>query len=180
MLLVDFSTYAFIWFPILYIAMLVIKKRISNPRIGPIRLTFRQRKLMMRSMLLSVGITALLVILSMVLVLFTIRGGYPWFIIWLNKYFAEPGLLIFGLIISVLISSFAYSFKIKRWSFYALLTLVVFSVGSVFETNLFMALPILIGGLVITIPGTMLLIRFLSNHPKPVKEEIGTGGPDDD
>ncbi len=73
-------------------------------------------------------------------------------------------------VVAIMIIVIAYIYRINRWYFYALLTMIGFSVGALGQTEFSMSLPITLSGTVVVLSGLVVLIRFLRQYPRMVEE----------
>ncbi len=169
MIVVDISVNGGILFPVLYVMVLGVKRLITYPRIGYVKFLNARRRLTKN---MAVGLAVLISLtLITVLLLFLVRGGIRLaFLTWLNDYFAEPSLLIMAAVLAIMIIVIAYIYRINRWYFYALLTMIGFSVGALGQTEFSMSLPITLSGTVVVLSGLVVLIRFLRQYPRMVEE----------
>ena len=169
MILADFAAFGGILFAVLYMVVLGIKRLITYPRIGHVKFLNARRRLT-KNMAVGLAVFIFLALITVYFLLLTREGIRPAFLTWLNNYFTEPSLLIMAVVPAIIISVFAYIYRINRWYFYALLTMTGFSVGALGQTEFSMGLPIAICGTVIVLCGLTFLIRFLRKNPKSVEE----------
>ena len=169
MILTDFAAFGGILFAVLYMVVLGVKRVITYPRIGYVKFLSARRRLT-KNMAIGLSVFILLVLITVYLLFLTREGIRPAFFTWLNNYFTEPSLLIMAVVPAIIISVFAYIYRINRWYFYALLSMAGFIIGALGQTEFSMGLPIAICGTVIVLCGLTFLIRFLRKNPKSVEE----------
>ena len=169
MILIDFSFNGGILYAVLFTAVLGIKRFITYPRIGYVKFLNARRRLT-KNMTVGLAVFIILMLVTLCLLFLTREGIRPALLTWLNNYFTEPSLLIMGVVLGIIISVFAYIYRINRLFFYALLTLAGFAVGAFGQTELSMGLPISICGTVITLCGLVILVRFLHKYPKLLED----------
>ena len=171
MVLTDFAAFGGILFAVLYMVVLGIKRLITYPRIGHVKFLNARRRLT-KNMAVGLAVFIFLALITVYFLLLTREGIRPAFLTWLNNYFTEPSLLIMAVVPAIIISVFAYIYRINRWYFYALLSMAGFIIGALGQTEFSMGLPIAICGTVIVLCGLTFLIRFIRRHPKFAGEKV--------
>lgn len=155
-LLTDTAGFTGIWFIPVYWIIWGLKKRLTLPRIGYVKVA-RERKTL-AWLAIAGEVTFLVAVIAYFLV---ISGSLP---VFLRGYF----MLLFVMISAGVASSIAYWWKVNRWYGYTALTLL----GGVSYQWLGFSLPFsfIIPGSVIILSGLLILIRFLRHNPIPAKE----------
>jgi len=154
----DTAAFTGIWFIATYPIVLGLKKRLTYPRIGYVKIKQTQQRF--RQLFIAGVFTLLLAVFAYLL---TRSGGTPG---WLMGNFD----FIFGALFAILALVFGYWWWVKRWLFYGVIILAASAAQNwldwPFEWAFFIS-----GGL-ITGTGTVVLVRFLRRYPK-IDEENG-------
>lgn len=123
MIITDFAAFGGILFAVLYMVVMGIKRLIIYPRIGHVKFLNARRRLT-KNMAVGLAVFIFLTLLTIYLLFLTREGIRPAFLTWLNNYFTEPSLLIMAVVLVIIISVFAYIYRINRWYAYAVLILL--------------------------------------------------------
>jgi hypothetical protein len=133
------------------------KKVVTVPRIGYVKLP-QQRAQRMTAIAIALGILSAL--MGVVAFLQTTSQGTPeWLMLLIDNYMLTIGTAVSGLFLLG-----GYAFKTNRIYAYALVTLVMFTVGHFFNFPLYYYLAAL--GTLILACGLFLMILFVSKYPK--------------
>lgn len=151
-MLTDTAGYVGIWFVPAYWITWSLKRRLTQPRIGYVKVT-REKKTL--SWLLIAGVVVLFI--GVIAYLLTISGSAPIFI---KGFF----MFIFGAIIAGLAGAIAYWWLAKRW--YAYAALILLGVASYQWMDFSLPFSFIIPGSLIILSGLVVLTRFLQNNPK--------------
>ena len=87
-----------------------------------------------------------------------------WLDTWMKNYF----LILFGAMLAAIVGLAAYMVGVTRYYAYAVLVLIAFSVGQLFNTST--GLSVAVAGGLILLTGLVLFIHFLRKYPKPAEE----------
>ncbi len=150
----DNSAFLFMgWFPIiLYVPM---KNRITVPRIGYVKF-YASNKIVIGLVLAG------LLVLMLGMFVFFISGPdiiSPEFQVWLKQYY----MLLLGVVAALCFLGAGALTGITRLYFYSVLILVIFSLGTWF--NSLPALYVILTGVIVEAVGIWMLVRFLRNYP---------------
>jgi len=156
-ILTDSAAFTGVWFFAAYLAMWALKRRITYPRIGKARI-YRERRTSVK--LAIAGVVVLL--MGIMAFLLVSLGSTPQ---WLSSYF----MFIFGAMLSIIVSSIAYWWKVNRWYAYAALALVGVAFHQWLDAPLH--LSFVVPGAIVILSGLALLICFLRKYPKPTEAE---------
>ena len=150
----DSSVFVFMsWMPIIF--YVPFKNRITIPRIGYVRFSTSNTKIG-----IAVGILLLVILLGIFIFLVAGPGSIsPQISAWLSAYY----LLLLGSIAALCFALAALLTGITRLYVYALLIMLIFSVGTWLTIQ--PAVYVITSGLLIEITGVWLLVRFLINYP---------------
>jgi len=160
MTVTDFSTWFIIpaIFPAIMLPIWIsAKKKITMPRIGYVKFGGRGAN---KLMALLIGLTTVGLGTFMVLSFASISQG--WALTVRNLIFSN-GMLIIGIMATIISSLFAYTMGLKRLYVYGLFTLTLFVTGHFITVPLDYLLVII--GLMIVINGFVLLLRFIRKYP---------------
>jgi len=141
-----------------YFIVLGLKKWLTYPRAGYIKITEARRQ-QMRMVIL--GVVLFLLGLS-VFALFSVATRPAW----LSEYF----MLLFGTMMAVVIAMLGYWWKVTRWYAYAVLLFLAAASHQWLDVPL--NLTFTVPGGVIVLCGLVLLVRFLRRYPKTNGEGI--------
>jgi hypothetical protein len=140
------------------------KRMITYPRIGFVK--FSPERIRMLKRAVWVMQFALLVAMLLGGVVFL---GFSGYLPGLRTFFRQYSLLLFGVVLAGLMSLVAVLLDNWRLHIYAALTLIAFAVGHLVGLHArFFMIPL---GVVITISGLVVLIRFLCKYPIPAEQE---------
>ena len=155
-ILTDTAGYTGIWFVPAYWIIWGLKKRLTTPRIGYVKVA-RERKTLAWLAIVGVG-TFLVAVIAYFLI---VSGSLP---VFLRGYF----MLLFVVINAGVASAIAYWWLVNRWYAYAALILL----GGISYQWLNFSLPLsfIIPGSGIILSGLVVLIRFLRQNPMPARE----------
>lgn len=146
------------WFIGLYFIMWGLKRWLTYPRIGYVKLGDREKKIW-------VGISIVLGIMVLVGVLFAIAFITDERPQWIQDYFP----LFFSGMLAILVGGVAWSFGIYRFLLHAAL---IFIAGAVHQwSDIQWAHTYLGAGVVIVLLGIVILVRFIQKYPKIPQEE---------
>ncbi len=157
-ILTDTAGYTGIWFVPAYWIIWSLKRRLTNPRIGYVKVA-RERKTL--SCLAIAGVVTFLV--AIIAYFLVISASIPVFI---KGYF----MFLFGAINAALASAIAYWWLVNRW--YAYAVLILLGVSSYQWLDFSLPFSFIIPGSVIILSGLVILIRFLLNNPKLAEEKV--------
>ena len=147
------------WFICFYFIIWGLKRWLTYPRIGYVKLGDREQKIRMG---ISI-VLGILVLMGLVFAIAFITDERPK---WISDYFP----LIFSGMLAILVGGVSYSFGIYRFLFYAGL---IFLAGVVQQwTDIEWAHSYIGAGVMIVLPGVTILVRFLQNYPKLPQEEL--------
>ena len=134
-----------------------LKRRITYPRVGYVKIAEEQRQVMK---IVILGVVFLGLGLA-VFFLFSL-GNRP---DWLSEYF----MFLFGCMLALAVVIIAYWWKVNRWYAYAALMVI----GVAFHQWLNASLPLsfIIPGAIVMVSGLVILSRFLRSNPIPPKGE---------
>ena len=156
-ILTDHAYLAGTLFITLYFIVYGLKKWLTYPRIGYIKLGSRQEKIRVR-LGIVLGIVAMAGILLGVAFISDERPR------WLTDYFP----LLFTGVLALIVGGVASWLGVRRFVFYAVL---IFAGGAVHQwTPVEWSYTFLVSGGIITLSGLMILIRFLHDNPKTAAE----------
>jgi len=162
--------YLMLVFAVSAVVLLLLRKRIVIPRLGQVKFSSERQTKMKRSMLIAMITLTFTMLLGVVFfVLFSTNSMPGWLDIWMGDHF----LAAFGGMLALLVAVAAYIVGVRRYYFFAALTLIAFILASILRPNDMEGIPILIAGGIILISGAVILARFLRKYPLPSQE---TGG----
>jgi hypothetical protein len=148
----DTAAFTGVWFIVTYPIVLGLKKRLTYPRIGYVKLKQTERRF--RQLFIAGVFTLLLAVFAYVLIRSDATPG------WLMGNFD----FIFGAVFAALALVVGYWWWVKRWFVYGSIILAASAaqnwLGWPFEWAFFIS-----GGL-ITATGAVVLVRFLRRYPK--------------
>jgi hypothetical protein len=135
-----------------------IKKAITRPRMGYVEFSSERQAKQKR------GRTKMSFLLTFTMIL----GVVVFMAYYVNTEWGDTikslGLIPFGFVLTLVIGAVGMLFDLRRFYLYAALVLAVFIAGHVLHTH--PAFYLLLVGAVVTITGTIMLIRFLRKYPK--------------
>ena len=147
------------WFICFYFIIWGIKRWLTYPRIGYVKLGDREKKIRM-------GISIVLGIMVLVGIVFAIGFITDERPQWIADYFP----LIFSGLLAVLVGGITWSFGVYRFLLYSML---IFIAGVVQHwTDIEWAHSYIGAGVVIMLLGVIILIRFIQKYPKMPQEEL--------
>ena len=158
-ILTDTAGYTGLWFVPAYWIIWSLKSKLTQPRIGYVKVSRERRTL---SWLAITGVVTFFIALGAYFL--TVSGGSTF----LGDYF----MFLFGTIIAFLAGAVAYWWLVKRWYAYTLLILVGVSSYQWMEFSL--PFSFIIPGTIIIISGLVIIIKFLQKYPKIVEREVNT------
>lgn len=145
------------WFICFYFIIWGVKRWLTYPRIGYVKLGDREKKIRM-------GISIVLGIMVLVGVVFAIAFITDERPQWLGDYFP----LIFSGLLAILVGGITWSFGIYRFLLYSVLILIA---GVVQQwTDIEWAHSYIGAGVLIILPGVFILIRFIRKYQKMPQE----------
>ena len=157
-ILTDTAGYTGIWFVPAYWIIWSLKRRVTQPRIGYVKVA-REKKTL--SWLVIAGVVTF--IIALIAYFLTVSGSTPIFI---KGYF----MLLFGTIITTLAAAIAYYWLVKRWYAYAVLIMMGVSVYQWLDFSL--PFSFIIPGSLIILSGLAVLTRFMLKNPKSIEETV--------
>lgn len=143
---------------IFYFIVLGLKRRLTYPRAGYIKIAGARRQ-QMKIVILG----AVLLLLGMAVFLLFSMDRRPE---WLDEYF----ILMLGAMFAMVIALLAGWWHVTRWYIYAGLVLLAFISFQWFDTEL--SISFFIPGAIIAVCGFILLFRFLRLYPKEPPEDV--------
>jgi hypothetical protein len=148
-----------VWFIAAYFIVLSLKKRMTYPRIGHMKIPEERRT---KIRLTIAG--AVILVAGVMAFVFAELGIAPS----LRAYY----MFLLGAIIAAVVCLIAYWWKINRWYAYAAAILVGVSFHQ--WQNVSLEWSFIIPGIIILASGIALFIRFLHHYPKPTEDlEVG-------
>ena len=157
-ILTDTAGYTGIWFVPAYWIIWGLKKRLTHPRIGYVKVA-RERKTL--AWLAIAGVVTLLI--AIIAYFLVVSGSMP---VFAKGYF----MFLFGAINAAVASAIAYWWQVNRW--YAYTVLILLGVSSYQWLDFSLPFSFIIPGSVIILSGLVILIRFLRKHPKLAEERF--------
>jgi len=159
--------YLMLAFATLSVVLLLLRKRVTVPRLGQVKFSLERQAKTKRSILIAVVIGTFTMLLGMVFFVLASTNILPrWLDIWMGNYF----LAAFGGMLALVVAVAAYIVGVWRYYIYAALTFIAYVFASILRPNDIEYMPILIAGSIILISGTIILMRFLRSYPLPSKE----------
>ncbi|MFC2014796.1 hypothetical protein ACFLUP_02255 [Chloroflexota bacterium] len=159
--------YLMLAFATLSVVLLLIKKRVTVPRLGQVNFSLERQAKTKKSILIAVLTGTFTMLLGLVFFVLASTNSLPrWLDIWMGNYF----LAALGGMLALVVAIAAYVVGVWRYYIYAALTFIAYVLASILRPIDMEHLPILIAGSVILISGTVILRRFLRNYPLPSKE----------
>lgn len=156
-ILTDTAGLTGVWFIPAYWIIWGLKKRLTLPRIGYVKVA-RERKTL--AWLAIAGVVTLLV--GIIAYLLVVSGNTP---VFLKGYF----MFLFGAINAAVTSAIAYWWQVNRW--YAYTVLILLGVSAYQWLDFSLPFSFIIPGSVIILSGLFILIRFLRKNPKSIESE---------
>jgi len=154
-ILTDTAALTGVWFITAYFSIVAVKKRVTYPRIGHMKIPLERRT---NIRLLIAGIVAALAGVGAFLVVRSEIARPLW------DYFP----LMLGAIIGTVVFLIAYWWQINRWYAYGATIIVGVSLHQ--WQNVAFSWSFIIPGIVILSAGIAMFIRFLHQYPKPIEE----------
>ena len=161
-ILTDTAGYTGIWFVPAYWIIWALKKRLTQPRIGYVKVA-RVRKTLSWLAIAGVG-TFFVGIIAYILV---VSGSTP---VFLTGYF----MFLFGVITAAVALAIAYWWQVSRW--YAYTGLILLGVSSYQWLDFSLPFSFIIPGSVIILSGLVKLVQFLRKYSKLTVEEADDNG----
>ena len=160
MILLDIATLGGAIAVSFYFIIWGLKRRLTYPRMGYVKIAEARRQTMK---ILILGIV--LFGLGLAVFLLFSQGNRP---DWLGEYF----MFLFGCMLALVVSIIAYWWQVKRWYAYAALMVT----GVAFHQWLGASLPMsfIVPGAIVIIAGLVILVRFLRRYP--ILPEEATSG----
>lgn len=152
-------------FPAMAVILIpIIKKTIIYPRLGYVKFSEKREK---KEKSNKTSLTMLFSVTSVlgVVVFLAYLGKADWQL-WLKN----TGLIPLGTVMAIVSAVLGILYGIKRCYFYAVLVFLTFLIGH--NMLLRPAVELFVIGLILSIVGFILFIRFMGNYPKPSREEI--------
>jgi hypothetical protein len=142
-----------------------LKKSITAPRMHHINFTPdpNARRNLMAIMLVGVLALALLMVLGLVVFWGQSTGNAPPWLLAAVAWLREHATLAFGLFGATLLGVSALIFGLNRFYAYALLTIIISAAGYLLGVPLWVT--VVLAGAMLSLSGTILLIRFLHRYP---------------
>jgi hypothetical protein len=135
-----------------------IKKAITRPRMGYVEFSAeRQAKQKRGKTKMSILLTFTMLLGLVLFMAYSVNAEW-------GDIIKSLGLIPFGLVLTLVISAVAAFFDLRRFYIYAALVLVMFITGHLLQT--FPGIYFVLIGAIVTITGTIMLIRFLRKYPK--------------
>ena len=160
-------SYLLIVFVAVAMVPLLLRKRIVIPRLGIVKFSPERQSKTKKSLLAAMAVLTFTALLGLVFfVLFTTDTMPQWLERWMHDYF----LVFFGGMIAVLVAAAAFLVSVKRFYAYAMLVFIAFFLASLLRPEDLEGIPITAAGGLVTLSGTLILIRFLRNNPFPAEE----------
>ncbi|MFC1953840.1 hypothetical protein ACFLVZ_02270 [Chloroflexota bacterium] len=161
--------YLMLAFATLSVVLLLLKKRVTVPRLGQVKFSVERQAKTKKSMLIAMLTGTFTMLIGMVFFVLASTNSLPrWLDIWMGNYF----LAAFGGMLALLVAVAAYIVGVWRYYIYAALTFIAYVFASILRPIDMEYLPILVAGSIILISGTVILMRFLRDYPLPSKEII--------
>ena len=151
----------------IFILIIAIKKKVVQPRIGYVEhkgIYMKTRKTF--TLLLILGIV---LFVAATFIYLNIASGSKSYII--RNIATEFGGIIFGLIISFVLTLLAKVFLINRFYVYAVLVFLAFVAMKFINYEYIIAVPIISCGALILSIGVFIFIKFINRYPKLSESE---------
>ncbi|MFH1701157.1 MAG: hypothetical protein ABIE07_11280 [Candidatus Zixiibacteriota bacterium] len=152
-------------FPVLAIIMIPsLKKSFIHPRLGYVKFSEAREKKEKGNISALAKLFSLTAVLGMV-VFYAYTGNDDWQL-WLKSL----GLIPLGTTLAIIATALGFLYEIKRCHLYSVLVFATFFIGH--NMNLRPATDFFIIGLILSLIGLVLFLRFIGNYSKPTREEV--------
>ncbi len=136
----------------------VMKRKITRPRLGYVKFSINNLKKHRSSYFSLAMIFIAIIILGIMIYL----KNYP--ISYSNQFFVFENKILAVLFLALILAAVAFMFNIKRFLWYAVLIMLLFSLGNVMQLNKSYIFILL--GTIIIVNGIKLLLSFIKKYPK--------------
>lgn len=160
--LFDILFIASVFLPIIFVAVIYMRKALISPRLG-----YVEHKGIKNKMRNTMAITLIIGIICLIAAFFVyLRTGTGSHSDDVRQFVQNYGALSLGAVFALVTVLIAKSFEISRFYIYALLLFAAFCVMNFIRYEMIISISFFSLGLIILVSGTVLLYLFLKKHPR--------------